>query len=96
MSALTEKRVHIIVSGLVQGVGFRMFVQREASARSLSSWTRNLPDGTVEIEAQGNPGLMDELVRQCRIGPARSSVTSIKVREMAIDDDDDTSFRILT
>lgn len=92
---MTEKRVHIIVSGLVQGVGFRMFVQREASARSLSGWTRNLADGTVEIEAQGSSGLVDELLRQSRIGPARSSVTSIKVREMAIDAAD-RGFRILT
>lgn len=92
---MTEKRVHIIVSGLVQGVGFRMFVVREASARSLSGWTRNLPDGTVEIEAEGNAGMVDEFVRQTRIGPARSSVTSIKVREIAIDTAD-RGFRILT
>jgi acylphosphatase len=92
---MTEKRVHIIVSGLVQGVGFRMFVQREASARSLSGWTRNLPDGTVEIEAQGSSGLVDELLRQSRIGPSHSRVTSIKVREMAINATD-KGFRILT
>jgi acylphosphatase len=95
LSALTEKRVHIIVSGLVQGVGFRMFVLREASARSLSGWTRNLPDGTVEVEAQGSAGLVDELVRQTRIGPSRSGVTSIKVREIAIDAAD-RGFRVLT
>ncbi|AAM71374.1 MAG TPA: acylphosphatase [Chlorobaculum sp.] len=92
---MTEKRVHIIVSGLVQGVGFRMFVLREASARSLSGWTRNLPDGTVEVEAQGDSGRVDELIRQIRIGPSRSSVTSIKVKEIEVD----TScreFRILT
>ena len=95
MIAMTEKRVHIIVSGLVQGVGFRMFVLREASARSLSGWTRNLPDGTVEVEAQGDSGRVDELIRQIRIGPSRSSVTSIKVKEIEVD----TScreFRILT
>jgi acylphosphatase len=95
LSEVTAKRVHIIVSGLVQGVGFRMFVMREASARGLSGWTRNLPDGTVEIEAQGNAGLVDELVRQLKIGPSRSRVTSIKVREKAINASD-MGFRILT
>ncbi|MGC8773947.1 MAG: acylphosphatase [Chlorobaculum sp.] len=92
---MTEKRIHIIVSGLVQGVGFRMFVLREASARSLSGWTRNLPDGTVEVEAQGNSGLVDELIRQIRIGPSRSSVTSIKVKEIEVDTSG-REFRILT
>ncbi len=92
---VTEKRIHLIVSGLVQGVGFRMFVLREASARSLSGWTRNLPDGTVEVEAQGNSGLVDELIRQIRIGPSRSSVTSIKVKEIEVDTSG-REFRILT
>ncbi|HHE32940.1 MAG TPA: acylphosphatase [Chlorobaculum parvum] len=82
---MSEKRVHIIVRGLVQGVGFRMFVHREASARNLSGWTRNLPDGTVEIEAQGNAGLVEELARQAKIGPSRSQVNSIAVREIEID-----------
>jgi acylphosphatase len=92
---VTEKRINIIVSGLVQGVGFRMFVLREAHARRLSGWTRNRPDGTVEIEAQGNSGVVDELARQAQIGPSRSRVTSIKVREKAIDASD-REFRILT
>ncbi|UWX57751.1 acylphosphatase [Chlorobaculum sp. MV4-Y] len=92
---MTVKRIHIIISGLVQGVGFRMFVLREASARSLSGWTRNLPDGTVEVEAQGNSELVDELTRQTRIGPSRSSVTSIKVKEIEVDTSD-REFRILT
>jgi acylphosphatase len=92
---VAEKRVNIIVSGLVQCVGLRMFILREAAARSLSGWTRNRPDGTVEVEAQGNPGLVDELIRKAQIGPSRSRVTSIKVRELAIDAAE-TEFRILT
>jgi acylphosphatase len=91
----TEKRVNIIVSGLVQGVGFRMFVHREASTRDLSGWTRNLPDGTVEVEAQGSAKLLDELIRQTRIGPSRSSVTALKVKEIAIDVSQ-SGFRVLT
>ena len=91
---MTEKRVRIIVRGLVQGVGFRMFVHREASARNLAGWARNLPDGTVEIEAQGNAGMVDELVKQARIGPSRSQVNSIAVREIATDNaENDFSIR---
>jgi acylphosphatase len=91
---MTEKRIHITVRGLVQGVGFRMFIRREAIARHLSGWTRNLPDGTVEIEAQGSAGLVDELVRQTRIGPSRSQVSSMAVKEIATDSSD-MEFRIL-
>ena len=79
-----EKRVNAKVRGLVQGVGFRMFVVREASARRLSGWTRNLPDGSVEIEAQGPSGMVDELVGMARIGPSRSQVTAVTVREMPV------------
>lgn len=77
-----ETRIHIIVRGLVQGVGFRMFVQREATALMLSGWTRNLPDGTVEIEAQGSAGQVDALVHRVKQGPSRSRVTSLAVREI--------------
>jgi len=89
-----EKRVNVRVRGLVQGVGFRMFVVREANARSLSGWTRNLPDGSVELEAQGTSGLVDELIRQVNIGPSKSRVTSVSVRETTIEKTNE-SFRIL-
>lgn len=89
-----DKRVHLIVRGQVQSVGFRMFVLREATSRGLSGWTRNLPDGTVEIEAQGSPELVDELVRKAKTGPSRSRVTSIALREMAIETPG-AGFRIL-
>jgi acylphosphatase len=91
---MTEKRIHIIVRGLVQGVGFRMFVRREAVARNLSGWTRNLPDGTVEIEVQGGAGLVDELLRQTRTGPSHAQVRSMAVKEIA-PDLSEMEFRIL-
>ena len=43
------KAIHAIVSGVVQGVGFRFFVEREAQARGLDGWVRNRRDGTVEM-----------------------------------------------
>jgi acylphosphatase len=83
-----EKRVNVKVRGFVQGVGFRMFVVREATERNLKGWTRNLPDGAVEIEAQGSPGLVDELIGRVNIGPSRSRVTSMAVREIAMNEGD--------
>ncbi|MBM3422911.1 MAG: acylphosphatase [Chlorobi bacterium] len=76
------KRARIVVSGLVQGVGFRMFVERTAGKLGISGWVRNLPDGTVEIEAQGPETLVEELARQAAKGPSRSVVRGIKKEEL--------------
>jgi acylphosphatase len=89
-----EKRVNVKIRGLVQGVGFRMFIVREAAARNLSGWTRNQPDGSVEFEAQGPAGLVDDLVRQVNIGPSKSRVTSLAVRDIGLSDDSGSGFGI--
>ncbi|NTW52814.1 MAG: acylphosphatase [Chlorobiaceae bacterium] len=89
-----EKRVNVIVRGLVQSVGFRMFVHREATARNLTGWTRNRPDGSVELEAQGDGGVVEELVRRVGTGPSRAMVRSLSVTETAIEPAE-TTFRVL-
>lgn len=76
-----EKRVLIRVYGLVQGVGFRMFVERSASRLGLSGWVRNMPDGTVQIDVQGPVGLVEELLDDAKIGPPASKVSSLDVVE---------------
>ena len=76
-----EKRVLVTVHGLVQGVGFRMFVERSASRLGLKGWVRNLPNGNVEIDAQGPSGLVDEFLEKTRIGPPASKVSSIAIAE---------------
>jgi acylphosphatase len=60
MIPLTRK--HLIVKGRVQGVGFRWFTREQAEARALAGWVRNLKDGTVELEVEGEAALIDELV----------------------------------
>ena len=76
-----EKRVLVTVKGLVQGVGFRMFVERSTSRLGLKGWVRNLPGGSVEIDVQGPAGLVDELLGEVRIGPPASKVSSVIVTE---------------
>jgi len=71
--------VHIIVKGLVQGVGFRWFVARVASGMNLSGFVRNLPDGAVEISAGGEQGLLHELIKEVRIGPRSARVTNLRI-----------------
>ena len=60
------QRIRMIASGRVQGVGFRAFVQQVATSNGVSGWTRNLPDGSVEIEAEGEEGSLDRLIQQLK------------------------------
>jgi acylphosphatase len=66
-----------IVRGQVQGVGYRFFVVREARALDLSGYVRNLPDGTVEIVAEGTEEVLRELERRLSDGPPASIVQSV-------------------
>jgi acylphosphatase len=66
--------VHLLVSGEVQGVGFRYFTRRQALALALRGYVRNLPDGRVEVVAAGLPGQVQCLVEQVRQGPPGSRV----------------------
>lgn len=71
-------RVRARVYGLVQGVGFREFVRRHAQALGLRGWVRNLPDGSVELEAEGPRSALDELVRLVRQGPRLAWVERVE------------------
>ena len=70
---------HIIVRGLVQGVGFRWFVEREANKLGLKGYVRNLPNGDVEAEVEGEESLIREFVTQLKIGNRMSRVTDVIV-----------------
>lgn len=72
-------QVHVFVSGFVQGVGFRYFVQRSAVLLDVSGWTRNLPDGRVEIVAEGRREQLTRFLADVQRGPARSRVTDVAV-----------------
>lgn len=74
--------VRIIVSGLVQGVGFRYFIYREAKTLGLTGYAKNLPTGQVEIIASGEKGLIDELVKTTRVGPSHASVSDVQLEEI--------------
>lgn len=74
--------IHGFVNGRVQGVGFRRFIQKRASALGLAGWTRNLRDGRVEFLAQGSPENVEDLLRQIRVGNAFSRVADVETREI--------------
>jgi acylphosphatase len=73
-------RLHIVISGLVQGVGFRYSVARQANALGLRGWVRNLPDGRVECEFEGPRADLDQIEAWCREGPAFANVSGIESR----------------
>lgn len=72
------KREHLIVSGEVQGVGFRKFIDRKAKELNLSGWVKNRDDGTVEINVQGPENALHELLKNAIKGPERSKVVSVQ------------------
>lgn len=69
--------MHFLIRGRVQGVGFRWFVQREASELALRGWVRNTEDGDVEVVASGASEDMDELRSSLRRGPRGSRVDRV-------------------
>lgn len=69
-----------LVRGLVQGVGFRWFVRREARTRGLTGWVRNLPDGSVEVLARGPEASMASLEAALARGPAGARVDQVEMR----------------
>jgi acylphosphatase len=74
---LTSKRV--IVTGFVQGVGFRYSLAGRAEARDVSGWVRNRPDGSVEALLEGVPAEVEALVDWCRVGPRGARVDRVEV-----------------
>lgn len=68
----------IIVTGRVQGVGYRWFVQRQAKAIGLTGWVRNLPDGSVEVRAEGSRNALDSLELLLKDGPPGSHVSNLQ------------------
>ena len=67
-----------LVSGLVQGVGFRWFVARHARTLGLAGYARNLPDGRVEVVVSGPEDALPELERLLRSGPASAQVDALE------------------
>lgn len=73
---------HYLISGRVQGVGFRRFVHMEARARKLSGWVRNLADGRVESLVCGPASSMGEFEAALQKGPPQAKVEAIEVRKV--------------
>ena len=77
------KRAHVVVSGDVQGVGYRYTMLIVAREAGVSGWVRNRRDGTVEAEVEGTPEQLDEILAWMAEGPPGSRVTDATVADAA-------------
>lgn len=87
-------RKHLLVRGLVQGVGFRWYALEAASRLGLGGWVRNRPDGTVELEAQGPASDVEEFAAAMRRGPTAARVDAVEQQDVPAVRTDE-SFQIL-
>lgn len=88
---MTAKRLRI--AGRVQGVGYRDWMARTASALGVSGWVRNRADGTVEALVHGPTAAVEELLRACRRGPRFARVEAIE--EALAEPEEEPGFRRL-
>lgn len=77
-------RKSVTVSGRVQGVGFRYFVRQEARALGVTGWVMNLKDGTVTMEVQSSPQILEQLIEKLKKGNGYSKVVQLKSYDLKI------------
>ena len=82
-----------VISGRVQGVGFRYFTHAAATRENIHGWVRNLPDGRVEAAAEGDADALDRFERALRHGPPGARVEQLDI-EHAVPDGRDTGFTV--
>ncbi len=73
---------HLIISGRVQGVGFRYAMLAEAERLGVTGWVRNRRDGTVEAVVDGDPAAVAAMVKWANTGPPGARVTGVAVGEV--------------
>ena len=71
----------LLISGKVQGVGFRHWLCMKAVEKNICGWVRNIATGEVEALVIGNDENVNKLIKQCRQGPFSSKVTQVKIRD---------------
>lgn len=76
---MEKVRAHLLISGRVQGVCFRAATEEEASARHLTGWVRNTPEGRVEVILEGEKSAVEAMTAWCRQGPPAARVREVQI-----------------
>lgn len=74
-----DRRVHVLISGRVQGVFFRSNTKDKADELSITGWVRNLSDGRVEAVFEGREESIEKMLQWCRKGPGYALVEKVEV-----------------
>ena len=78
---MSKRRVHVVITGRVQGVYFRQSTFRQARACGVVGWVKNLPDGSVEAVFEGDEDSVNQLIAYVRNGPSHATVKDVVVKE---------------
>jgi len=76
-----KKSFHILVSGRVQGIGYRYSAVRAAAKHRIAGWVRNNVDGSVELDCEGDAKDMDGFIDWIKVGPTGARVSNVEIRE---------------
>ena len=88
------ERMHLLIEGRVQGVWFRASTRQVGDEIGVVGWVRNLPDGRVEVLAEGTSEQLDRLLEFCRKGPPHAVVTHVDVERGPARGDLGDGFRV--
>ena len=81
-----KKSAILTIHGHVQGVGFRYFVKQKADLAGICGFVKNLPDGSVYAEAEGESEILEQFIQSCRLGPSHAWVEKLGVQYCPIQD----------
>jgi len=76
------RTVKIFISGSVQGVFFRKFIEEKAQKLMLKGFVRNLDDGRVEVVVEGNDSFVDGMIDLCKQGPPQAQISGVETQEL--------------
>jgi acylphosphatase len=80
MNTKANARIHLVITGRVQGVWYRASAQEQAQTLGLSGWVRNQANGDVEVVAEGPRSALEALLEWCGNGPPMAHVGNVQVR----------------
>lgn len=77
-----SKQVRLLIYGRVQGVFYRVSAKQQADILGIKGWVRNLPDGQVEVFAEGDESAVRKLITWCHLGPPGARVEKVTLTQM--------------